>query len=271
MLDIFTIVWGQLADVFLELTLPSLMQLDNIPAAKKFIHCYNFYTTEEAKKKFEADESFNRFTKEVEVNWLPLQKGEWDVTSNILYQMDLSAKEKHHMMVITPDLALGNGSILNMVKLVNKKYNPILYVGPRVYEEGYEIIKDLLKSGEVVSNRKLVSIAMEYIHIDYPLEFIECDKWLVSHNVPTPCLLPDEKIIKIFATNPTKYGGYDHILPYWMIELGYPWYLIKDSDIFFFVERGRHFVHETSLPWDERKQITALEFFGKQEEIWHSN
>jgi len=271
MLDIFTIVWGELADVFLELTLPSLMQSNNIPAAKKFIHYYNFYSNDEVKKKFEANELYNRFIKEVEVNWLPLRKGELDVTSNVLYQMNLSAKEKHYMMTITPDLALGNGSILNMTKLINKKYNPILYVGPRVYEEGYETIKDLLKSGEVISNRKLVSIAMEYIHIDYFIEFIECGKWLVSHNVPTPCLLPDEKIIEIFTTNPTKYGGFDHLLPYWMIELDYPWYLIKDSDIFFFVEREKHFVHETTLPWDERKQIAALKFFDKQKETWHSD
>jgi len=272
MLDIFTIVWGQMTDVFLELALPSLMQPGNIPAAKELIHNYNFYVSEEAKEKISDSKLYNKLIKEIEVNWFPLQKGEWELTSNMLYQMNLSAKEKHHMMIVAPDHALGNNSILNIAELTEKKYNPILYVNPRVCEEGYKIIKDLLKSGDVISNRRLVSIAMEYIEqAPYPIETTKSNLWKVRHNVPTPCLLPDEKMISIFTTNPTKYGGFDHMLPYWMIELGYPWYLIRNSDTFFFVERGEHFVMETTIPWNIRKQMAALEFFGKQEVIWRSD
>lgn len=281
MLDLFTVVWGQMVESLLEVTLPSLLQPENIPGSKALLHCYNFYASEEVvRKQVTESQLYRQLAGEVEINWFPLQAGSrgsndgsaraWELTSNILHQMKLSAKEGHFMLTVAPDHAYGNGSILNMAKLADGRYNPILYVNPRVSEEGYEAIKALFRTGGEVSNRTLVSIAMRFIEqVAYSIEATSTNSVKVRHNVPTPCLLPDDKIIEIFATNITRYGGYDHILPYWLIELGYPWHLIRDSDIFFFVERGRHLVHETTFPWSQNRQVAALAFFGKEEVIWH--
>lgn len=279
MLDIFTIIWGGMIKSFLEVTLPSLMQPGNIPAAKDLLHNYNFYASEEAKDKISRSKLYPQFSQAVEVRWFPLQKGMWETTSNTMFQMELSAKERHYMLIMAPDNAVGNGSILNLAKFCDGNKNPILFGFPRVNEEGWQLICSLFQKGQLVSKRKLVTIAMKHIEqTTYPIELnitrwiVQGNSWRVRHNVPTPCILPDQQIINIFSTNPTLNSGYDHILPYWMVELGYPWYLIRHSDDFFLVERGRHLIQEGSgldqRTWDQFRALKGLEFFDKEEVIW---
>jgi len=280
MLNLFTIIWGEeMIESYLEVTLPSLMQPNNIPRARELLHSYNFYASDEARERVSQNPLLAKLTEVVEVNWFPLEKGEWETTSNTLHQMKISAAEGHYMLIMAPDSAVGNGSILNIARLCDGTRNPVLFGFPRVNEEGWQVIQSLFKQGQVVSNRKLVTIGMRYIEqTTYPIEpniihwIVQGNSWRVRHNVPTPCILPDRWIIEIFSTNPTLNSGYDHTLPYLMIQRGYPWHLIRHSDEFFLVERGRHLIIEgsgyDSSTWHQLEALKSLEFFGKEEVIW---
>jgi len=279
MLDLFTIIWGEeMIESYLEVTLPSLMQPNNIPRARELLHSYNFYASNEAMKTISESRLYSQLSQMIEVNWFPLQKGEWETTSDTLHQMKLSASEGHYMLIMPPDNAVGNGSILNMARLCRTK-NLVLFGFPRVNEDGWRVIQSLFKQGQVVSNRKLVTIAMKHLEqATYPVEpnvvrwIVQGNSWRVRHNVPTPCILPDEWVIETFSTNPTLNSGYDHTLPYLMVQHGYPWYLIRDSDEFFVVERGRHLIIEgsgyDSSTWHQLEALKSLEFFGKEEVVW---
>lgn len=275
MLDLFTVVWGEMIELSLEGTLPSLLQPDNIPASKGLLHSYNFYASEEAKQKITQNELYAELFQQIEVNWFPLQKGEWELTSNYLHQMRISAEERHYMLLVSPDNVYGNGSILNIARLCDGEHNPILYSLLTVSDEGYEILRSLFKARRVISNRELVSIGMPYME-GYPMPVEKRDNyWIVRHNIPEICLLPDDKILSICATNPNRYAAFDHFIPYTMVEMGYPWHLIRHSDIYFLVGLGRHVVREDgsngrppALPWRTEQQLLGLEFFGKEEVIW---
>lgn len=278
MLDLFTIAWGkEIAGLFLEGTLPSLLQPGNIPGTKGLLHTYNFYASDEAKAIIIQSELYTELSQEMEVNWFPLQKGEWEITSNFLHQMRISAREGHYMFLRTPDTITGNGSLLNMAKLCNGQHNPILFGFPRVHDNSYELLCSLAKERIIIPNRKLVSIGMHdpwIEHVPYRVEK-RGSYWVVGHCTPTICLLPDDKILAICTTCPNRYPGFDHSIPYTSIELGYPWHLIRHSDVYFQVERARHLLSEDgsdggppALPWMGDKIIPGFEFFCKQEEIW---
>jgi len=280
MLNLFTIVWGEeMIQSFLEVALPSLLQPGNVPTSRELLGYYSFYASSEAKDKITASSLYKQLEASVSIRWFPLISGEWETTSNTLHQMKLSASEGHYMLIMPPDNAIGNGSILNMAKLCDGTRNPILFGFPRVTEDGWQAIRAIIQDGHILSNRKLVTIAMRYIEqTTYPIEpnivhwIVQGNSWRVKHNVPTPCILPDEWVIETFSTNPTKNSGYDHTLPYLMIQKGYPWYLIRHSDEFFVVERGRHLIIEgsgyDSSTWHQLEALKSLEFFDKEESIW---
>lgn len=268
MLDLATIVWGELIELYLEGTLQSLLQARNIPAAKGLLHSYHFYASDEAKARITASELYAELSENIEVNWFPLQKGEWETTSNYLHQMKASAGDGHHMLIMPPDTVVGNNSILNMAKLCEEGHNPILFGFPRVDDDGFQILRWLFKERKVISNSLLVSIAMRHIEqACYPIES-KGNYWLVRHPTPTLCLVPDAEIFDLCVTNPSPYGGFDHVLPYALIEGKYPWYLIRDSEEFFWAERGRHLFTKSGPHWDIGKQRLGLEFFANQEEVW---
>lgn len=279
MLDLYTVIWGRMIHSFLEVTLPSLMQPGNIPGAKDLLSSYNFYASPRARDKIEQSELYPQLNQIIKVQWFPLQKGLWETTSDTLFQMKLSAKEGHYMLIMAPDNAIGNDSITNMAKLCNGEHNPILFGFPRVNDYGWDEIKKLYTKQIIVSNRKLVSVAMKYIgDLSYPISYMTTSRiihqntWIVRHNVPTLCLLPDEKIIDLFATNPTKNAGFDHVIPFSMVKFGYPWHFIKHSDIYFQVERERHLLQESvgvdTKTWKSELQFLAADFFIKQVEKW---
>lgn len=271
MLDLFTMLWGrEMTEMYLTLSLPSILQEGNIPAARELLHEYTFYASREARETVVQSEIYARLCAEIKVNWLPLQRGEWETTSNFLRQMSMDAEEQHYMLIVPPDTVVGNGSILNMARLCDGTHNPILFGFPRVDEDGYQILRSLfVGEGRTVSNRELVSIAMR--HIEQVTYFIaengpEC--WVVRHHAPTSCILPDETIYRICATNRRKYGDFDQALPYVMVRNRYPWHLVRHSDEFFWVERGKHFVHQIAPIWDLQNQLLGMQFFGKEDAIW---
>lgn len=249
MLDLWTTIWGKKAKAYVDVMLPSLLQPGNIPATKSHIHTYTFYSSEEAKATIQRSKPYAELASLVEVVWLPLQKGEWEVNSNTLHQMKRSADEGHYMMVCSPDDIVGNESLSNLINFCDGGFNPILYPLPRVRQGAYRVLKDLLRKSPV-SNRKLVSLTMKYLfhkHSRYPI-FPAGDHWEVWHPTPTPILKPDRKIVDIFSTNWGANWGYDNCLPYIMIEEGYPWCLIPHSDIYFHIEIGGSSIGPNGLP-----------------------
>jgi len=249
MLDLWTTVWGKKAQAYLDVMLPSLLQPGNIPAARDRIHSYTFYTNEETRETIQKSKPYAKLASLVEVVWLPLQKGEWEVNSNTLHQMKQSADEGHYMAVCSPDDIVGDESLLNLIKICQVGFNPILYPLPRVRPAAYPVLKAQLKRG-TVSNRELVSLTLKYLfhkHSRYPI-FPAGGHWEVWHPTPTPILKPDQQIVEIFSTNWGANWGYDNCLPYMMIEMGYPWCLIPHSDIYFHVEIGGSSIGPNGLP-----------------------
>ena len=279
MLDLFTVIWGKMLESFLEVTTPSLIQPDNVPKARELLGSYTIYTDPETETAIQQSGVYQKLSKDVEVCFEPLRKGKWEVNSNIMHQMEKSAAKRHYILVVSPDWALGNGSLFNMAELCAKgTYNPILYGFPRVTEGGYKALKAKFKQGGPVSNRELASLAMKHIEqrtytVGVVMQhwILSNNTWMVSHNVPTPCLLPDDKIIEIFSTNTTLNSGYDHALPYILVEKGYPWHMISHSDVYYQVERGRHLIGEVVFDparWQTDKALKGLLFFDKLQQVW---
>lgn len=279
MLDLFTVIWGQMIESFLDLTLPSLLQPDNIPKARELLGTYTIYTDTETQASIQKSEAYDQLINWISVIFTPLQRGICEVNSNILHQLVRSANAGNYMLVMSPDWAVGNGSLFNMAELCAKEeHNPILYGFPRVDEVGYQALRELYRSQSTVSNRELVSLAIKHIEqrtykVGVVMQhwILSNNTWMVSHNVPTPCLKPNDEIIKIFSENKTLNSGFDHSMPYILVEKGYPWYMIAASDIYFQVERGRHLIGESVFDrsrWQTDKALKGLLFFDKLEQIW---
>lgn len=280
MLDIFTVIWGaEMADSFTGLTLTSLVQPGNAPACRGLLGTYTIYTNDETRRCIKRSRPYRELAGHVQVCWEPLRGSEWEVTSNILQQMHKSMLYGNFMLVMSPDWCLGDGSLLHMARMCAEgNYNPILYGFPRVTEKGYEELRARLRAGRPVSNRELVSLAMRHIEqttymVGVSMEhwILSNNTWIVGHNVPTPCLRPDKQIVELFATNETLNSGYDHALPYIMVERAYPWHMINHSDIYFQVERGRHIIGEHVLDlsrWQTHKALQGLRFFDNLRQVW---
>lgn len=277
MFDICTVVWGEMANSYLEITLPSFLQEGNIPSCHKAIGSYTFYTSEQAKEVVTNNKLYRELEKLVHIFWQPLQRGEWEVSSNYLCQMKESASRKSHLLILSPDEALGNNSLPNLIKL-SGKFKSIFYPIPRISEEGYQVLKSLFQAKKVVTNREMVSLLMKYLWKGtYPL-VEKGDRWEVSYPLPAPCFLPDAELIEYYSRDRTLTGyNIDHCLPYTIVERGYPWHLIDHSDTFFMVERGRQTLFDKVVERgafrrereeDIAKTRAAEMFFGKSKQTW---
>lgn len=273
MLDITTVVWGEMANSYLEITLPSLLQEGNIPSCHKAFGSYTFYASEQAKEVITNNKLYRELEKLVRIFWQPLQRGEWEVTSNYLCQMKESASMKSHLLIVSPDEALGNNSLPNLIKL-SGKFKGIFYPIPRISEEGYQVLKSLFQAKKVVTNREMVSLLMKYLSKQsYPIVDSE-----VSYPLPSLCFLPDAELIDYYSQDRTLTGyTFDHCLPYTMVERGYPWHLIDHSDTFFMVERGKQTLFDkvvergtfrSEREEDIAKTRAAEIFFGKSKQTW---
>lgn len=269
MLDFFTVVWGEMIETFLGFALPSLLQEGNIPAIRQLSN-YNFYASDQARIIITQNERFHELEKLIPIRWEPLQKGEWEVNSNVKHQMSISARQQHYMLHLEPDVAWGNWSLFNLANLTDGTRNPVQYSFPRINEQGYSQLRQMFREGKSISNRELVTLAMQHIEQNnYPIRQIG-NKWMVRHSAPSPCILPDEKIIGMFAQNHTPNDLF-HVLSYMMIEAGYRFYIIAHSDVCFRVERGVHTIlkhPETGVRWRPDKAVQAFRFYMNLEQTW---
>jgi predicted SAM-dependent methyltransferase/glycosyltransferase involved in cell wall biosynthesis len=277
-LDIFTIVWGEMIDTYLQVTLPSILQQGNIPAVRESIR-YVFYTNSEGESKIKESALYKKLEESVPVTWYPLQGEEWELKKNILAQMKDSASTGSYMLPVPPDIALGNESLSNLVKTIDDSgCNPLLYAIPRIIEDGFETVKSSFDAGKNVSNREMVSITMEHLwKRTYPITD-EGSYWNVSFPLPAPCFLPDEYLIDLLAADTSTSGfTFDHILPFAMVEKEYPWKIVDHSDMFFGVERHKQvLVQKSSIVggWRQEKQSDgdksrkAEEFFNQYSQVW---
>jgi len=271
-IDIFTTVWGIMIDWYLEMTLPSLLQPLNIPKSRDFI-TYTFHADDEAKDRITANELYRRLEKLVQTIWIPLKGERWTAKKQpiankyTLQQMKISAARGNYMLIAPPDTVFGNDSIFNLVELTHKKYNPILYVFPKLNGRQAIELKTHIQTKGTLSNRDLVSICVKRPTSSvYNITQRDSNTWIMVNRVPTACILPDKQIIDFFSQNHQVNGGFDHVMPYWMVTKGYPWHLIQDSDIFFQSERTAP-GSILARGWEPRIAEQGEQFFSQFEVI----
>ena len=236
MITFCTIVWGEMADMYLKGTLPSLLQPNNLPVARGLVSGYDFYASGEALGVIQSHPLYRRLEALVFVRWHPLQRGPWHVNSNILHHLERAAEEACHAALLPPDVVFGDGSIFNLAALTQQGFDLILWGYPKVDGEGFAAITEALAKG-VVSNRDLVSLSLPHVvNGAYTLTPVGGERWYVSHRVPAPCLKPDSAVLYFWRQNPMPNGGHDHVLPHFMIQAGYSWHLIDQSDDYFQAE-----------------------------------
>jgi len=279
MLDLCTVVWEKTGpfrgddERFRDIGLPSLMQPDNIPAAAKLglIGSYNFFTTPHAREVISQSKDYHELERTVPVTWYPLQRSAdgrrtiGEVTSDILYQMKLSAQKGNYLFHVNADYVVGNESILNASQLCAEgKYDAIFWGVPKIASSAFDEIKIRLRVGEVISNRKLVSICMKHgvsrPNMETEVKALSSNKWLVHFDIPNLIPKPDEKMIEFWSTNTSPDAGWDHILPIWMIDNGYSWYYIDHSDILFAGDIALPWLG-FSAAWHLKDLSRAIEFF----------
>jgi len=185
-------------------------------------------------------------------------------------------------IIIAPDWAVGDGSILNMARLCAEgKYQLILFGFPKIDPKAFDDIKALLYNGERISNRRLVTIAANSSSISLwpnshggPVGGAVAQQgpqtWVTYHRCPNPCLLPDDRIIDFFSTDNTPNQGFSHCVPYWMIQNGYSWHYIDHSDTFFVVEEAAPWKGRSG-PWGLDLLGKADRFFSQFQQIWQGN
>ena len=268
MLDLVTFIWGkETIEDYMEMALPSLLWTANIPSTQRSIGEYSIYASPGAYSAIHFSDLGRELEGLVKVNWRRLIKGEGETTSNLLNQLSRSLQRGNHIKICAPDEVVGNGSLLNLAQLC-EGYSLIVYGFPRITEQGWEILRTRVKAGEILFNKDLVAFAMEHIEQEtYPIIKRE-NEWLVSHNCPTPIVLPDKWMVDIFATNPTINSGFDHCLPYMLMEKGYPWKMIKHSETYFQVERGRHILREDYTSWGGTYPLMTKLFFERIQQVW---
>jgi len=242
MIDIFTIVWGEMIESYLGITLPGLLQSGNIPATKKLIYDYTFYTDDSTKEAIMRGARFHELENLVHINWESLKKGIPHVNSNVKYQWKLSAQRQHYAFNMTPDTALGNWSLFNIASLADGTRNPVQYVFPRIPEDAYHKLIKIFEERKEISNRELVTFVAK--NADISKKQVANNKWIASHNGPNACILPDKWINETFASNNTPNHGIHHCLIYLIAQKGYPYYVIPHSDTYFQVERGVHIIRK---------------------------
>ncbi|MFA5186407.1 MAG: hypothetical protein WC551_08030 [Patescibacteria group bacterium] len=273
MLDLFTVLWGGARNIyvnnFCDVTLPSLMQPDNLPAAREMIGSYCIYADDSTREAVAP--ALNRMEPIIPVELAPLVAGPWQVNPCTKQQMAKSGAKGHYLLVVSADWAFGNGSILNMARLCDGTRNPILFGFPKIPPEAFTEIKGVFESGGRISNREMVSLWSRFGG-GGPCTITPSEvpgEWIVSHRTPTPCLRPDEAIINFYSSNNTPNQGYDHALPMWMVENRYPWHFITDSDTFFVVEIA---VSWTGLsgPWGLELLSRGDVFFSHCRETWRA-
>jgi hypothetical protein len=287
MIDLFTIVWGPSAELYLRGCLPALLHESNIPALEGDLTTYTFYASVEARNTIQKHPLYRVLDSLVKVDWQPLL-AEYDCNNAFRRQMMISDMRRAYMLCIGPEEIWGAGSIRHIADLAFKGFNPILYGYSRVSRRGY----DKASTGGEPTNRHLVSLAMQHRTDgdNYKVWKVHEDVWLVYYNIPTLCLLPDNRIFDFYSTNKTRLWGYDHILPIAMVEWGYPWHMITDSDDSFMVTLGEHtlsdeghgepdpswaqeITHESMNPTRPSRiediGWRGIKFFGAIPEVWH--
>jgi len=239
--DLFSIVWGWMTDLFLTVGLPALLLPNNIPLVKDYIDTYTFYASDEARERITNNPLYKKLEELVSIVWKPLLAGEWNVYANLKDQMRESCRKGNYMHILEPDKVNGDGSLATIVELAQKGYNPILYGFPKVAPPCFLEAREYLETEGHLSNKELVTIGMRHILSGaYSVRQI-CKSergtaYYVTHRVPTLTLLPDKKVVDFFDTNHNPNGGFDHVMPYWMAREGYPWHFIDHSDAYFQVE-----------------------------------
>jgi len=267
MVDLHTIVWGKMIGSFLDVTLPCLLQEGNLPAARDLVDRYTIYASPEARDRITNYPLYPKLTSLVKVEWEPLRKE--DANSNLIAQMRRAGERKNHMLGAAPDTAIGNYSIFNMAKLSVTPH--VLFNGSvKISYEGLMEIKSFLKEKGTISNRELVSISMKHILVA-AYEFVKTDNecWTVTRTVYSPCFIPDQRIIDFYSDNHTPASGYDHVLPYFLVQNGYPWKIVGDSDVYFIAEA--EFDQEMKVgagKWHPEIVKPSEEFFSQFTGIW---
>lgn len=235
MFNVHTPVWGDGGQPFLDVALPCL--INNFQKCPQEIHVYTIYSTDGCRRLIEDSPGYKALVQLVPVEWQPLPKGEWEMTSVILQQFERGMREGCYVMHLTASGCLGDDCIANLAKLAAAGHNPILYSDMKISPKGWEEVREYIRVHGNLPNRTLVSIGMKHLlRAAYTVEAINDQQWKAVLRVFTMALLPDQGVIDLWATNPTRGSGYDHVMPYWMVSQGYPFYIVPHSDIYLSVD-----------------------------------
>lgn len=263
-INVHTPVWGAMIQDYIDVCMVCLV--NNFRKCASQIDTYTLYASEEAKRVISATPRYDELASLVRVEWLPLQKPEGEVTSNVLEEMRRIAPKGNYMLQLTATGSIGDNSILNISKLADGTKNPILYADLKISPAGFQAIKDWIRERGGISNRELVSIGMKHLlGAKYSVQPCGPQEWRATFNVFSLIIIPDQKIIDFWATNPLPGSGYDHVMPYWMVTEGYPFYVIDDSDIYVTVdgEIGPPTMKFGEGTWHPGLCQDGEEYFGK--------
>ncbi|MFA5186399.1 MAG: hypothetical protein WC551_07990 [Patescibacteria group bacterium] len=231
MFNVHTPVWGIGGPAFLDVALPCL--INNFRKCPEEIHVFTIYSSDESQHLIEASPKYQDLVSLVPVEWQPLPRGEWEVTSVVLREFQRALSEGHYVLQLTASCSFGDDCVKNMAELAAAGHNPICYPDLKMSPQGWEEVRDYIQDHGHLPNHALVSIGMKYIlPAHHTVEQIGPQTWKATLKVFSIVMLPDQRVIDLFATNDTIGSGYDHVLPYYMVTLGFPYYVIPSSDIY---------------------------------------
>jgi hypothetical protein len=168
-----TAVWGEeYAKTFVNITLPTILSLGNIPAVPNKSEClYKIYTTEEGRRIIEGSRAFAILNEYVRADIYLIQEeiANKYVTSSNCYRDAVREADRVEAATVflIPDMILADGSIRSIVNILRSGKKEILITGIRLVKE--TVVPRLLEqhsAGGVLSigPRDLIRLALDHVH-----------------------------------------------------------------------------------------------------------
>ena len=174
-IEYFILVWGDsFIEMFLNYTVPSLLQQGNIPALNQdgINQVINIYTLSKGDFLETANklENFKALSDLVEIEIIELDKipqlfGFKE--NSLIHQIERAIRTESFVINASADFFYGDGTIRNLVKTANYREAAVAFSHCRVDHEKIQEDKDFNSAIELkknITNEKLVSIALSNLH-----------------------------------------------------------------------------------------------------------
>jgi hypothetical protein len=173
MMHFVTAVWGrEYVQLFLDITLPSILADNNLPAAKSHFNCrYKIYTAVDDFNVIKYAEVIKVLHEHAQVELIPITDfsgNKYEVASRCYRKATSDAlQDRAAIIYLIPDMILADGSLGYIAEQLSSGKKAVLVAGMRASKESaVPVLIENYKRDETISitSKALVGLMMRHIH-----------------------------------------------------------------------------------------------------------